>query len=154
LNTLTQSQVLAEDQLFATLDPSSRRLRFPADVEVIITDTVGFIRNLPKELMVSFRATLEELENADILLHVIDISNPRFEEQIESVTTILSELRLDRITTVNVLNKCDRVPRQISEKLATKYQGFAVCAQDRASLLPLLRELEKTVEPLVIQPEP
>lgn len=154
LNTLTQSQVLAEDQLFATLDPSSRRLRFPADVEVIITDTVGFIRNLPKELMVSFRATLEELENADILLHVIDISNPRFEEQIESVTTILSELKLNRITTVNVLNKCDRVPRQISEKLAAKYQGFAVCAQDRASLLPLLRELEKTVEPLVIQPEP
>ncbi|WP_459922669.1 GTPase HflX [Desulfatiferula olefinivorans] len=154
LNTLTQSRVLAEDQLFATLDPSSRRLRFPADVEVIITDTVGFIRNLPKELMVSFRATLEELENADILLHVIDISNPRFEEQIHSVNAILGELKLDRIPTVNVLNKSDRVPRQMSENLALKYRGFAVCAQDRASLLPLLRELEKTVEPLVIQPEP
>jgi GTPase len=77
LNTLTNSQVLAESKLFATLDPSSRRLRFPRDIEVIITDTVGFIKNLPEDLKVAFRATLEELESADLLLHVIDISNPR-----------------------------------------------------------------------------
>lgn len=154
LNTLTQSQVLAEDQLFATLDPASRRLRFPADVEVIITDTVGFIRNLPKELRVSFQATLEELENADILLHVIDISNPRFKEQIQAVETLLKELELDRIPTINVLNKSDLMPGKTCEQLARQYQGFTVCAQDRASLLPLLRELEKTVEPLVVQPDP
>ena len=85
LNTLTQSNVAAESRLFATLDPSSRRLRFPRDIEVIITDTVGFIKNLPKDLMVAFRATLEELENADLLLHVIDISNPRFKDHIKSV---------------------------------------------------------------------
>lgn len=150
LNALTQSQVLAEDQLFATLDPSSRRLRFPADIEVIITDTVGFIRNLPKELMVSFRATLEELENADILLHVIDISNPRFHDQIQSVVGILKELELDRIPTLNVLNKCDRVPPEIIPQLSERYQGIPICAQDRASIMPLLIELEKRVEPLIL----
>lgn len=150
LNSLTQSQVLAENQLFATLDPSSRRLRFPADIEVIITDTVGFIRNLPKELKVSFRATLEELENADILLHVIDISNPRFHEQIQSVEAILSELELDAIPTINVLNKCDRVPGDVSEQLVQRYSGIAICARDRASIMPLLLELEKRVEPLIL----
>ena len=80
LNALTRSKVHVEDRLFATLDPSSRRLKFPQDLEVIITDTVGFIHNLPKELMAAFRATLEELENADLLLHVIDISNPQHVE--------------------------------------------------------------------------
>ncbi|TFG41775.1 MAG: GTPase HflX, partial [Syntrophobacterales bacterium] len=82
LNTLTHSRVLAESRLFATLDPSSRRLRFPRDIEVIVTDTVGFIRDLPRDLMVAFRAALEELESADLLLHVIDVSNPGFEDQI------------------------------------------------------------------------
>jgi GTP-binding protein HflX len=90
------------------LDPSSRRLRFPRDIEVIITDTVGFIRDLPKELMAAFKATLEELENADLLLHVIDISNPRYRDQINAVESILSELRLDDIPTIRVLNKMDR----------------------------------------------
>ena len=77
LNTLTQSNIIAANRLFATLDPSSRRLRFPRDKEVIITDTVGFIQNLPKELMEAFHATLEELAEADVILHVIDISNPK-----------------------------------------------------------------------------
>ena len=102
LNTLTKSNVRAESRLFATLDPSSRRLKFPKDVEVIITDTVGFIKNLPKDLLVAFRATLEELENADLLLHVIDISNPRFEDQIKSVDKILSELNLDNISLIKI----------------------------------------------------
>lgn len=154
LNTLTQSHVLAEDQLFATLDPSSRRLRFPADYEVIITDTVGFIRNLPKELMVSFRATLEELENADILLHIIDVSNPRFKEQIQSVETILKELELDRIPTLNVLNKIDCIPAQLCDQLVQRHKGIAVCARERSSLIPLLQEIEKWVEPLVLPPTP
>ncbi|MEK6194534.1 MAG: GTPase HflX, partial [Deltaproteobacteria bacterium] len=85
LNTLTSSRVLAEKRLFATLDPSSRRLRFPRDTQVIITDTVGFIKDLPEDLKVAFRATLEELESADILLHVIDIGNPRCLEQVRAV---------------------------------------------------------------------
>ncbi|MDH3828682.1 MAG: GTPase HflX, partial [Desulfobacterales bacterium] len=108
LNTLTKSNVAAESRLFATLDPSSRRLRFPRDIEVIITDTVGFIKDLPNDLMVAFRATLEELEDADLLLHVIDISNPRYEEQIKSVEKILADLNLQNTATFRVLNKMDR----------------------------------------------
>ncbi len=88
LNALTQSEVLTEDLLFATLDTSTRRLRFPREREVIITDTVGFIRQLPKSLLGAFKATLEELEDADLLLHLVDLSNPRFEEQIRSVERI------------------------------------------------------------------
>ena len=97
LNTLTSSRVLAEKRLFATLDPSSRRLRFPRDTQVIITDTVGFIKDLPEDLKIAFRATLEEFESADILLHVIDIGNPRCLEQVRAVETILADLELHQI---------------------------------------------------------
>ena len=82
LNALTGGDVLAEDKLFATLDPTSRRLRFPREREVIITDTVGFIRDLPKDLVAAFRATLEELADADLLLHVVDAADPRRDEQV------------------------------------------------------------------------
>jgi GTP-binding protein HflX len=150
LNTLTHSDVIAEDKLFATLDPSSRRLRFPADFEVIITDTVGFIRDLPKELMVAFEATLEELENADILLHVIDVSNPRFVEQIESVEKILADLKLDLIPRINVLNKMDLVEPEVYLKWISRFDGVAVSARTRSSLMPLLKMLEAWVEPLVL----
>ncbi|MCG6537403.1 MAG: GTPase HflX, partial [Syntrophales bacterium LBB04] len=85
LNTLTESRVFTEDRLFATLDPKSSRLRFPRDTEAIITDTVGFIRDLPRDLFAAFRATLDELHEADVLLHVIDISNPNFENHIGAV---------------------------------------------------------------------
>jgi len=119
LNTLTKSSVRAESRLFATLDPSSRRLRFPQDFEVIITDTVGFIRELPKDLMVAFRATLEELESADLLLHVIDISNPRFEDQIKSVEKILLDLDLSRIPSIRVLNKQDLLEEGYVDKLSS-----------------------------------
>ena len=109
LNTLTKSQVLAENRLFATLDPSSRRIKFPRETEVIITDTVGFIRDLPKELKIAFRATLEELESADLLIHVIDASNPDHPSQMESVHKILEELELHKIPCIRALNKVDLV---------------------------------------------
>ena len=92
LNALTNSDVLVEDRLFATLDPKSSRLRFPRDTEAVITDTVGFIRDLPKELFAAFRATLDELHEADVLLHVIDVSNPDFEAHIAAVEKILEDL--------------------------------------------------------------
>jgi GTP-binding protein HflX len=145
LNTLTQSKVIAESRLFATLDPSSRRLRFPRDIEVIITDTVGFIRNLPKDLMVAFRATLEELENADLLLHVIDISNPRYEEQIKSVEKILADLKLQRTTTIRVLNKMDRVNPQTSARLSRQLNGIAISARSKSTLRPLVDEIESII---------
>jgi GTP-binding protein HflX len=148
LNTLTQSQVLAESRLFATLDPSSRRLRFPRDVEVIITDTVGFIENLPKDLIVAFRATLEELENADLLLHIIDISNPRHPEQIRSVERILDELNLTRIPQIRGLNKIDRVPSAFVDQCIERWNGVALCARDKNTLTPLIEAMAHVVEKL------
>ena len=145
LNQLTRSRVLAEDKLFATLDPSSRRLRFPRDIEVIITDTVGFIRDLPKELVAAFKATLEELENADLLLHVIDVSNPRHSDQIRSVENILAELNLSTIPAIRVLNKMDRLDAEQREALAQRLAGIPVSALDRPSLGPLTEQMAAAV---------
>jgi GTPase len=150
LNTLTNSQVLAESKLFATLDPSSRRLRFPKDIEVIITDTVGFIKNLPEDLKVAFRATLEELESADLLLHVIDISNPRFEDQIVSVEKIIEELDLENIPVIRILNKKDRVDQASVEQFERTFDGIGVSAFDSSSLMPLIEKMAKWSETLTV----
>ncbi|MBT8338799.1 MAG: GTPase HflX, partial [Desulfatitalea sp.] len=146
LNTLTQSHVTAENRLFATLDPSSRRLRFPRDVEVLITDTVGFIRNLPRELMVAFRATLEELESADLLLHVIDISSPRHAEQIRSVASILESLHLGHLPQVRALNKMDRVSPDSLPLLTERIDGIPISARDRTTLPPLIEKLSDYIQ--------
>ena len=145
LNTLTKSHVRVEDRLFATLDPSSRRLKFPKDVEVIITDTVGFIKDLPRELMVAFRATFEELESADILLHVIDISNPRFKDHIESVEKILYELHLNNIPLIRVLNKQDLVDREIINRHIKQLDGIAISANNESTLTPLLEKMQALI---------
>ena len=121
LNALTFSRVNVEDRLFETLDPSSRRLRFPHEREVIITDTVGFIRDLPEDLMEAFAATLEELHDADLLLHVVDASSPRMEEQIKAVEGILDRLGLNRIPSLLVLNKCDRLDSQEAANLSKHF---------------------------------
>jgi len=145
LNTLTQSDVVAESRLFATLDPSSRRLRFPRDMEVIITDTVGFIRELPNDLMVAFRATLEELENDDLLLHVIDVSNPRFEAQIKSVEKILAELNLQKTTTIRVLNKMDLIDPETRARLGRQLEGTLISARSKSTLRPLVERMEAVI---------
>jgi len=145
LNTLTKSSVLAESRMFATLDPSSRRLRFPRDIEVIITDTVGFIKNLPKDLMVAFRATLEELESADLLLHVIDIGNPRFEDQIESVERILADLEIQNIPVIRVLNKQDQVEKETVENRVRFFKGIAVSANAESTLIPLIEKMQSMI---------
>jgi GTP-binding protein HflX len=141
LNSLTRSRVLAESRLFATLDPSSRRLKFPEDTEVIITDTVGFIKDLPKELKVAFRATLEELENADLLLHVIDASNTDFQSHIDSVETILRELGLHRIPQIRVYNKMDRLEDEEIAELIKDEDEIAVSAKDQSTLVPLIEKM-------------
>ncbi len=148
LNTLTNSEVLAEKKLFATLDPSSRRLRFPRDTEVIITDTVGFIKDLPEDLKVAFRATLEELESADLLLHIIDISNPRFEDQIESVEKILEELDLENIPVIRVLNKQDLLDKNLVAQLEKYFNGIAVSALNPSTLIPLIEKMAQWSEDL------
>ena len=145
LNTLTKSNVRTESRLFATLDPSSRRLKFPKDIEVIITDTVGFIKNLPKDLMVAFRATLEELESADLLLHVIDISNPRFEDQIASVERILADLNLHNISLIRVLNKKDLVDQKTVKRLSKTLDGTAVSANEESTLMPLIKKIQTSI---------
>ena len=146
LNTLTNSKVLAENRLFATLDPSSRRLRFPRDTEVIITDTVGFIKDLPSDLMVAFRATLEELESADLLLHIVDVSNPRFEDQIDAVERTLGDLNLQHTATIMVLNKQDLVAAEQVENFSRRHDAIAVCAKQRATLRPLISRMERAIK--------
>jgi GTP-binding protein HflX len=146
LNSLTRSQVLAESRLFATLDPSSRRLKFPRDIEVIITDTVGFIKDLPRELMVAFRATLEELEGADLLLHVVDASNPRHEDQITSVERIIAELNLEHKAYLKVLNKSDLLAEETVGHLSRRHGAVAVSALAPPTLLPLIERMQALVE--------
>lgn len=147
LNALTQSEVFTENLLFATLDTSSRRLRFPLEREIIITDTVGFIRKLPPSLVGAFKATLEELADADLLLHVVDLSNGRFAEQIEAVERILEELDLHRITRLNLFNKIDQVPEHEIAPQCRRFEALPVCARDRRTFGPLLAELERRFWP-------
>jgi GTPase len=115
LNALTKSEVHAEQRMFATLDPTSRRLRLPREQEVIINDTVGFIRALPPDLLSAFRATLEEISGSRLLIHAVDISNPRWEQQVQSVKRILAELKLADIPSILALNKADLLePEQVA----------------------------------------
>ena len=141
LNALTDSAVLAENKLFATLDPTSRRLRFPRDREVIITDTVGFIRDLPKDLVAAFRATLEELEDADLLLHVVDASDPRHDEQAQAVERVLSTLDVAATPRLLVYNKADRAP-EAAATLALRDDGVAVSSTKRRGFGELLERCE------------
>ncbi len=147
LNALTQSDVLTEDLLFATLDTATRRLRFPLDREVIITDTVGFIRDLPPSLFGAFRATLEELEDADLLLHLVDLSNPRFDEQIKSVDKILDSLNLGIQQRLLVFNKIDRVAAEDLSHICRRYEAVAVSALKRNSFGALLDEMQQRFWP-------
>ena len=144
LNALTDSNVLVEDKLFATLDPTSRRikLRHPAPQEVVLTDTVGFIRDLPKDLVNAFRATLEELEEADLLLHVIDAADPRHGQQAESVDRILATLDLAETPRLLVYNKADKAP-EIAAQLAHAAGGIAVSALSRTGFPELLARCEQ-----------
>ena len=147
LNSLTKSHVFVENRLFATLDPSSRRLRFPREREVIITDTVGFIRDLPEGLLEAFAATLEELHDADLLLHVADASSPRLEEQIQSVERILRQLHLEQIQELLVLNKADRLEPIQAVHLAKSYQGIPISALDPRTFSELLNHMERLIWP-------
>jgi GTP-binding protein HflX len=147
LNTLTQSEVYAEKKMFATLDPTSRRLRLPYEQEVIINDTVGFIRDLPDALVAAFRATLEEISDSDLLVHVVDASNPRVVHQIESVDKILAELHYNSIPQVIVLNKADLVSADDLEVLRRQValdkgvECVAISANARDTLKPLVEQI-------------
>lgn len=145
LNTLTGSEIVAEDKLFATLDPTSRRLRFPQDMEVIVTDTVGFIRHLPAELLQAFKATLEELHEADVLLHVVDLSNPRFGDHMAVVEGLLRELGLDGIPRLTIFNKIDLVAPALVQEQLDLHEAVALSARDSATFGPFLEKARQLV---------
>jgi GTP-binding protein HflX len=145
LNRLTKSDILVEDKLFATLDPTSRRLRFPRETEVIITDTVGFIHELPEELFTAFSATLDELRDADVLLHVIDCSNPAFAKQLKAVENILERLELANIPMIRVFNKIDLADDDIVQNVCSSYNGIPISALDSRTFPPLVHRLEDEV---------
>jgi GTP-binding protein HflX len=145
LNAITNAEVLAENKLFATLDPTSRRLRFPQEREVIITDTVGFIRDLPKDLVAAFRATLEELYDASLLLHVVDAADPARDEQVEAVETILGSLGLMEKPRLMVWNKADKLSEEEVETLLRSRGGVAISAEKREGLAALLSKADTTL---------
>ena len=151
LNSLTQSEVYVEKKMFATLDPTSRRLRLPYDQEVIINDTVGFIRDLPEALVSAFRATLEEIADSDLLVHVVDASHPQVLQQAASVTKIIGDLHFNEIPQLIVLNKTDLLNREAIENLTrqitldTDAQCVAISAIRRDSLRPMVEAIGKTI---------
>ncbi len=149
LNTLTNSDIIAENKLFATLDPTSRRLRFPTDVEVIITDTVGFIRNLPDELLKAFMSTLEELSEADLLVHVVDVSNPAFRQQMKVVDGIIKDLELRNIPILTLYNKIDMVEDPIALRQEFEHDVLLVSAINATTLTAFLAEAERVMGKLL-----
>jgi GTP-binding protein HflX len=144
LNALTASNVHAEQRMFATLDPTSRRLRLPHEQEVIINDTVGFIRDLPPDLIAAFRATLEEISDSNLLIHLVDAANPRSIQQLEAVERILNELKLGQIPRLVVFNKADLIDTESLESIlrqATQSGGhdcIAISATKPQTLRPML----------------
>jgi len=147
LNALTRSTTRVEDKLFATLDTATRRLRFPRERDAVITDTVGFIRDLPADLLAAFKATLEEMEDADLLVHLVDVSDERFERRMETVEGILSEIGLSGIPRVLVFNKADLVDTAVGENLAERHGAVLVSAREPATLGRLIEVLGNRLWP-------
>ncbi len=149
LNALTGSDVLAKDILFATLDPTTRRLKLPTNQNVLLTDTVGFIKKLPHGLVEAFKATLEEVVRADLLLHVVDISHPQAEEQIAAVDAVLKEIGADEKSTLMILNKMDQLDSSGAlNRLREKYpHAVAISATTGEGIPALLAEIGTQLRP-------
>ncbi len=148
LNALTESEIDTADQMFVTLDPTSRRLRFPKQGEVIVTDTVGFIRDLPPDLVTAFKATLEELSDADLLLYVVDASDPNVERKMDAVNRVLTDLKLNAIPRLILMNKSDIVAPSILEGMCRRHEAIPISALNRQGLDRLI---EKAAEKLQIR---
>jgi GTP-binding protein HflX len=151
LNTLTGAAVLVEDKLFATLDPTTRRLRLPTNQNVLLTDTVGFIRKLPHGLVEAFKATLEEVVQADLLVHVVDASHPEAEEQIKSVDAVLTEIGAEGKPTIMVFNKIDQLDgsREVLSRFQERHpHGVAISATSGEGVPALLAELGSRLRPI------
>jgi len=142
-NLLTRSRFQVGDKLFSTLDTATRRLKFPKIHQVVITDTVGFIKDLPNDLLGAFRPTFDELKESSLLIQLIDISHPRFPEHIESVERILFELNLDHLPRLRVFNKEDKLSSQEREAVCQKYDGISISALHPESLKKFFLEVDR-----------
>ncbi|MGH9026329.1 MAG: GTPase HflX, partial [Acidimicrobiia bacterium] len=156
LNRLTGTNALVEDRLFSTLDPTTRRLRLPGGETILLSDTVGFIRKLPHELVEAFRSTLEEVADADLLLHVVDGGADDAGRQVEAVRAVLREIEADSIPELVVFNKTDRAPEHVHDVLAAQPDAIAVSAATGEGIDKLLeavgdriRALDRVVELVV-----
>jgi GTP-binding protein HflX len=150
LNHLTGAEHTAADRLFVTLDPAARVVSRPSRAPFILTDTVGFIRKLPHQLVAAFKATLEELEEADVLLHVVDASHPGFDEQMEAVESLLDELELGDRPTIVALNKVDRLDADAAlDALVDRFDAVVVSARTGQGMDALLDRIERALRPNV-----
>tara|TARA_B100000482_G_scaffold192455_1_gene180813 strand:+ start:2979 stop:4280 length:1302 start_codon:yes stop_codon:yes gene_type:complete len=149
-NAITGASTLSEDKLFATLDPTTRRLKLPTNQNVLLSDTVGFIRKLPHDLIDAFKATLEEVIEADLLLHIVDVSSPYAEEQIEAVNLVLKDLGVEEKRTFMIFNKVDRISSSgLSKRFTDQYSNsIAVSAKTGEGFDELMAELGKQLRPI------
>ena len=149
-NSLTGATVLAEDRLFATLDPTTRRLRLPTNQNVLLSDTVGFIRKLPHRLVEAFKATLEEVVQADLLLHVVDVSHPQTDDQILAVNNVLDEIGAAGKPTLMVFNKMDRFEKpDILNRFLDRFpNAVGISALHQTGFTALLSELGAVLRPI------
>ena len=150
LNTLTSSDTYTEERMFATLDTATKRVRFPKDTDIIVTDTVGFIRDLPEELLSAFRATLDEMCDSDILIHLFDISSKGWREHIKSVNNILGDLALDNIPVILVGNKVDIVDIDTALEIQKETSCILISAKEKQSLRPLFNILENKIKEITL----
>jgi len=149
LNRLTGASVLAENKLFATLDPTTRRLRLPTNQNVLLTDTVGFIKKLPHGLVEAFKATLEEVVQADLLLHVVDISHPLAQEQIDAVNDVLLEIGAGEKPVLMIFNKVDQLSGSIPPVMHDKFpHAVSISAKTGQGIEPLLAEIGTQLRPI------
>jgi GTP-binding protein HflX len=142
LNTLTKSDIFVENLYFATLDTFSRKFFLEPKRELIITDTVGFIKNLPKDLMDAFKSTLEELTYSDLLIHVVDISDDNFSSNIEVVDNILKDIGAENVPQVLVFNKTDKVDKEIVANISERYDAIIISAKNKDKVKPLIKYLQ------------
>jgi GTP-binding protein HflX len=154
-NLLSESDVLVENKLFATLDPTIRRIELDDGKTILITDTVGFIRKLPHQLVASFRSTLEESMDADILLHVVDLSHPQFEEQIETVKKVIEDIGIHNKPVLMIFNKIDKVKETaLISRMKNKYTDSIFISAERGIYIDKLKkEISKRLEDSYIEQE-
>lgn len=153
LNTLTNSDIYAKDQLFATLDPTTRQLTLPNKQEIIITDTVGFIQRLPHQLIAAFRSTLEVVTEADLLVHVIDVSHELYKEQAAAVHEVLKEIGAETKPVITVYNKIDKLPpdSKLADRLALEEDTVCISAAKKLNLESLQQMIESNLKSKAVE---